>query len=167
MRKLWVLVVIIFLAGCVTIRTYEIEKPRVDTEIQGNQGYISGTAKEAPKKSRLGDTRKISVVEIDFGPAKPKEEKEEAVSEEVIAEEESYVEEAESVEDISLEMQEPAPQQVYQSYIVQKDDTLQKISFKFYGTTRKWKKIYEANKDIIKNPDRVYPGTEIKIPVSQ
>ena len=50
------------------------------------------------------------------------------------------------------------------SYTVEKGDTLQKISDKFYGTTRKWTEIYEANKDALKHPSRIYPGQVITIP---
>jgi nucleoid-associated protein YgaU len=52
-----------------------------------------------------------------------------------------------------------------EKYKVQKGDTLQKISQKFYGTTKKWQKIYEANKDTLKGPDKLYPGRTINIPV--
>ena len=45
-----------------------------------------------------------------------------------------------------------------------KDDTLQKISKKVYGSHGKWTKIYDANKDKIKNPNFVKPGTVITIP---
>ena len=51
-----------------------------------------------------------------------------------------------------------------QTYTVQKDDTLQKISKKVYGSYGKWYKIYEANKDRIKNPNFVKPGTVLTIP---
>ena len=51
------------------------------------------------------------------------------------------------------------------TYTVQKDDTLQKISKKVFGTYGKWYKIYEANKDKIKNPNFVKPGTVLTIPV--
>ena len=53
----------------------------------------------------------------------------------------------------------------YQDYKVRKNDTLQKISYKFYGTTRKWMKIFEANKDKLKTPDKIFPGMTIRIPV--
>ena len=49
-------------------------------------------------------------------------------------------------------------------YTVMKDDTLQKISKKVYGSHGKWTKIYDANKDKIKNPNFVKPGTVITIP---
>nr|MBU1327838.1 LysM peptidoglycan-binding domain-containing protein [Candidatus Omnitrophota bacterium] len=51
-----------------------------------------------------------------------------------------------------------------QYYIVQKGDTLQKISEKFFGTTQKWKSIYDANKHILKSPDRIRPGQKLAIP---
>jgi nucleoid-associated protein YgaU len=46
-----------------------------------------------------------------------------------------------------------------------KGDTLQKISKKFYGKTNKWNRIYEANKDKLKSPNKIYPGQVIDIPV--
>jgi nucleoid-associated protein YgaU len=49
-------------------------------------------------------------------------------------------------------------------YVVQKGDTLQKISQKFFGTTQKWKKIYNANKSVLKSPDRIRPGQKLVIP---
>jgi nucleoid-associated protein YgaU len=50
------------------------------------------------------------------------------------------------------------------TYTVQKDDTLQKISKKIYGSYGKWYKIYEANKDKIKNPNILKPGMVLTIP---
>jgi nucleoid-associated protein YgaU len=50
------------------------------------------------------------------------------------------------------------------TYTVQRGDTLQKISQKFYGTTRSWQKIYDANRGKIKKPDVIVVGTVIKIP---
>ena len=49
-------------------------------------------------------------------------------------------------------------------YEVQKGDTLQKISKKFYDTYRKWPQILEANKDVVKNPNRIKPGMVLQIP---
>jgi nucleoid-associated protein YgaU len=50
------------------------------------------------------------------------------------------------------------------TYTVQKDDTLQKISKKVYGSYGKWYKIYEANKSKIKNPNILRSGTVLTIP---
>jgi nucleoid-associated protein YgaU len=46
-------------------------------------------------------------------------------------------------------------------YEIKKGDSLSKIA-KHYGTT--WQKIHEMNKDLIKDPDKIFPGQKIKIP---
>lgn len=56
----------------------------------------------------------------------------------------------------------PAPSHEY--YEVQKGDSLSKIAKDRYGDARKWKLIYEANKESIKNPDTIYPGQVIELP---
>ncbi len=48
-----------------------------------------------------------------------------------------------------------------QEYVVKSGDSLSKIGAAF-GV--KWKEIFEANKDIIKNPDLIQPGWKLKIP---
>jgi nucleoid-associated protein YgaU len=50
------------------------------------------------------------------------------------------------------------------TYTVVAGDSLSKIAKKFYGDANKWKKIFEANKDQIKNPDLIKPGQTFKIP---
>ena len=49
-----------------------------------------------------------------------------------------------------------------QEYEIQSGDSLSKIAKKYPGLT--WQKIYEANKDKIKDPDMIQPGWKIKIP---
>jgi nucleoid-associated protein YgaU len=49
-------------------------------------------------------------------------------------------------------------------YVVQSGDSLSKISKKFYGDANSWKRIFEANKDIVKNPDLIQPGWKLRIP---
>lgn len=51
-----------------------------------------------------------------------------------------------------------------EEYTVKKGDSLSKIA-SHYGI--KWKDIFEANKDIIKNPDLIQPGWKLKIPAKQ
>ncbi len=50
------------------------------------------------------------------------------------------------------------------TYTVVAGDTLSKIAKREYGDAAKWHRIYEANKDTIKNPDLIYPGQTFKIP---
>ena len=57
-----------------------------------------------------------------------------------------------------------APADVERTYTVVAGDTLSKIAKREYGDAGQWKRIYEANKDAIKNPDLIYPGQTFKIP---
>lgn len=50
------------------------------------------------------------------------------------------------------------------TYTVKKGDTLWGIAKKYYGKGSQYTKIYNANKDKIKNPNLIYPGQVIKIP---
>jgi len=57
-----------------------------------------------------------------------------------------------------------APAPSGRSYTVVKGDSLSKIAKQFYGDAQKWPKMYEANRDEIKNPDLIYPGQTFTIP---
>ncbi len=48
-------------------------------------------------------------------------------------------------------------------YEIQKGDTLWAIAKKFYGDGNKYHKIFEDNKEVIKDPDKIYPGQKIRI----
>jgi nucleoid-associated protein YgaU len=50
------------------------------------------------------------------------------------------------------------------TYVVVKGDSLSKIAKREYGDAGKWRTIYEANKDQIKDPDLIYPGQELRVP---
>lgn len=52
-------------------------------------------------------------------------------------------------------------------YIVLEGDNLSLLSIKFYGTSTKWREIWEANKNEIDDPNFLYPGQLIKIPHKQ
>ena len=49
-------------------------------------------------------------------------------------------------------------------YEVKSGDSLSKIAKKEYGDANAWKKIFEANKDLIKDPNKIFPGQKLKIP---
>lgn len=55
-----------------------------------------------------------------------------------------------------------APQQ--QTYTVQSGDTLSKISKQFYGNANDYMKIFEANRDILSDPNKIQVGQELVIP---
>lgn len=45
-----------------------------------------------------------------------------------------------------------------EAYVIQEGDTLGKISSNVYGTPVKWRQIWENNKQLIKDPNRIYAG---------
>jgi nucleoid-associated protein YgaU len=53
-----------------------------------------------------------------------------------------------------------------QSYTVKSGDTLSKISKQFYGDANRYMKIYEANRDQLKDPDKINVGQVLKIPAA-
>lgn len=57
------------------------------------------------------------------------------------------------------------PRKEARTYVVRKGDTLYKISKKFYGTKKKWRRIYKANlKTLTDGPDKIQPGMKLVIP---
>ena len=51
-------------------------------------------------------------------------------------------------------------------YLVKKGDTLSGISKEFYDDADFWNAIFKANKEIIENSDKIYPGQKLRIPKS-
>jgi nucleoid-associated protein YgaU len=49
-------------------------------------------------------------------------------------------------------------------YVVVAGDSLSKIAKREYGNANDWNRIYEANRDILKDPDKIQPGQKLKIP---
>lgn len=71
----------------------------------------------------------------------------------------------EQVNDSGLTVREPEPQEpepVF--YTVEKGDSLSKIAKAHYGDAMKWKTLFEANREVIEDPDLIYPGQRIRIP---
>ena len=50
------------------------------------------------------------------------------------------------------------------TYTVVAGDSLSKIAKREYGDASKWPKIYDANRDQIKNPDLIHPGQVLTLP---
>ena len=50
------------------------------------------------------------------------------------------------------------------TYTVKSGDTLSKIAKEFYGNANKYQQIFEANKPMLKDPDKIYPGQVLRIP---
>lgn len=180
------LVLAVVVTGCgVKTRAYIDDRERVDIQPTGNAGYLMGTPPpDAGKVDKK--TRKVFVLEV------TKDTPEDPVIEQLSHEIESrdvvvntkrtYQESStRSVTSSSpgQELQLPAitDDDFYVDanddtnegtarvvdYVVEKNDTLQKISKKFYGSYSKWTKIYDANKNVISDPNFLKPGTALKI----
>ncbi len=64
----------------------------------------------------------------------------------------------------------PAPAKTesgMETYTVVEDDSLSKIAGQIYGDIFKYNRIYEANRDQISDPDKIYPGQVLKIPAKK
>ncbi|WP_298237992.1 LysM peptidoglycan-binding domain-containing protein [uncultured Algibacter sp.] len=57
-----------------------------------------------------------------------------------------------------------ADESVYHRHVVNSGETLGKIAKHYYGDAMKYKEIFAANTDILKNPDLIYPDQELIIP---
>jgi len=56
------------------------------------------------------------------------------------------------------------PNSTTQNYTVVAGDTLSYLALRFYGVSNKWRKIYQANTDTLKNPNYLYVGQQLLIP---
>ncbi len=165
------------LSGCV-VRTYKVTRDRVDQNLTGgNRGYLMGNAPRNIEAKDRKTTRSTNVVEIELRPPVKFEkstESDQAIQKRSPAVPESITETKatesqvfeHNVTEPVISQETPVTQEVLQKYTVQKGDTLQKISEKFFGTTKKWLKIYDVNREALKGPNKIYPGQVINIPVN-
>jgi nucleoid-associated protein YgaU len=156
---------VVLLSGCV-LRAYTETKQRVDQNLTtGNQGYLMGNPPLLDENARR-QTRKTYVAEVEMASPKSTETK---VAAAPVAEKfttttttgnQGYMERS---TEIQAEESKPVEPTMVQ-YTVKKGDTLQKISKHFFGTTKRWHKIYQLNESTIKNPDRIKAGMVLDIP---
>jgi nucleoid-associated protein YgaU len=57
-----------------------------------------------------------------------------------------------------------APAEEGRTYTVVSGDSLWKIAEAMYGNGAKYTKIFDANRDILDDPDKIFPGQVLKIP---
>lgn len=71
----------------------------------------------------------------------------------------------EGVSEVTIESVEAPPlADNVEYYEIQSGDTLWAVAKHFYGNGSKYTKIFEANREVIKDPDKIYPGQKIRIP---
>jgi nucleoid-associated protein YgaU len=59
----------------------------------------------------------------------------------------------------------PPPKEKVEYYIIAKGDTLSKIAKQYYGDANKYPRIFDANREVIKDANLIYPGQKIRIPM--
>lgn len=67
----------------------------------------------------------------------------------------------------NLKAPKPLPEVISKDafYEIKKGDTLGKIAKQYYGKASQYMRIFEANREIISDPDKIYPGQKIRIPL--
>ena len=141
-------------SGC-RAATRVTEVPRVDLTLEGgNRGYLVGAPMEAPEMKQTREMVEATVEIPSF--YKPKHTGAPA--------------HLEGMAPPETETEEPRgqapPATRYDTYVVQKGESLWSIAAKpeIYGSATKWRRIYDANRDLLKSPDRVRAGMKLKIP---
>jgi nucleoid-associated protein YgaU len=59
----------------------------------------------------------------------------------------------------------PVATEKVEYYVIKSGDTLSGIAARYYGKGSLYPRIFEANREVIKNPDLIYPGQKIRIPL--
>ncbi len=71
------------------------------------------------------------------------------------------------VESVESQIEAPKAEEqkaVSEFYEIQSGDNLSKIAKKYYGDASKYNDIFEANREVILDVDKIYPGQQIRIP---
>lgn len=55
----------------------------------------------------------------------------------------------------------------YDKYTVQSGDSLSKIAKEYYGDVKDYQRIYDANRDQLDDPNKIFPGQTLTIPMPE
>ena len=170
--------------GCARITSQVVEKPRIDQELKGNRGYLMGSPPQAgprkekrqmiqtdielPTASELNPWKVSKVAQaspVSQAQAVPAS----ASMAHVMPMEPPGPEPLEAMEAPFEQKAQPRPARMEPEpaatiYTVKKGDTLEKIAAKVYGDASQWRRIYKANQDKLKSPNRIYAGQKLIIP---
>ncbi|MDP3491697.1 MAG: LysM peptidoglycan-binding domain-containing protein, partial [Hyphomonadaceae bacterium] len=58
----------------------------------------------------------------------------------------------------------PSAQAQPRFYVVKSGDTLSKIAKQTYGDAKRYHEIFEANRPMLSDPDKIYPGQSLRLP---
>ena len=161
------MIVLALTAGCRPgnrMATRVTDVPRVDLELTGgNRGYLVGTPPEAANRKT---TRQMVETDIELPSFyKPKPGANPRAEDFAPPETESM---ATSGDQGAIRVGTGGgPQGPFDSYVVQKGDSLWSIAAKpeVYGRASQWQRLFDANRELLKNdPNRVRAGMTLRIP---
>jgi nucleoid-associated protein YgaU len=154
-------------AGCRS-RTRVAEIPRVDIQIEGagNRGYLVGTP---PAAGDIKTTRKMVETTIELSGKDKGLPRTTPITADELAS--ANYESPAEISDESLTASSelatiPMTGSAFDSYVVQKGDSLWSIASKpdVYGKAGRWREIFDANRDQLKEPGSLQAGMTLKIP---
>lgn len=133
--------------------SYKLGTEKVEVKVEGDKAILKGVVTDQSTFEKaiiaIGNTLGISTVE--------------AEELKIVAPESGLSLEA---TDMTALVKASTPAKVPVFYTVQKGDNLSKIAEKHYGKGKasKYAVIFEANKPMLKHPDKIYPGQVLRIP---
>ena len=123
------------------LRVIEQDQIRLEhLHVQGNKLFLQGVAPSVEAKNKVWDQIKLVSPQQD----------------DIIADI--------SVSEARTQAAAAPGGQSGRSYTVQAGDTLSKISKEFYGDASQYMRIFEANRDKLKDPDKIQVGQVLAIP---
>jgi len=66
---------------------------------------------------------------------------------------------------VGVEAEAEVAEEKVEFYVIQSGDTLGKLAKKHYGNAMEYPRIFEANREVIEDPDKIYVGQKIRIPI--
>ena len=145
----------VVVSGCRTA-TRVSEKPRVDLSLEGgNRGYLVGTP---PPAAEQKSTRQIVETDVEIPSLYTPKPSGKKMLKEIAPPEVDMSDQAGT--------QAAVERGPFDTYTVKNNESLWSIAAKpeIYGKATRWRRIYDANRDVLKSPDRLHPGMVLKIP---
>lgn len=169
-RMAFAVLMLVMAAGC-RAAARRTEMPRVDLELgaDGNRGYLLGAA---PAAGDQKTTRQMIQADIEIPTmykakvgGTPVDLGEPLSAEPMAGDDERRAGEITMMPDAPVDLPEAAPG-AYDTYVVRSGDSLWIIAAKpeIYGHATHWRRIFDANRDLLNSPDRLKAGMTIKIP---
>ena len=128
-----------------SLAALDIDGEQVSVQVNGDSAILTGSApsQEALEKMVLCAGNQHGIAQVDC---------------------QLQVDAAPAAASASAQAEPAAPVAESNFYTVQSGDTLGKIAQQHYGAANKYTVIFEANKPMLTDPDKIYPGQKLRIP---